>query len=101
LVPEQKFVVKRLCLMQEEAESTFLNPDSRENHLRNNFWRIDRRNAKKLLQEESICFEAIETQKWDTENFVAVDDTNSQFRFVFRHPVTIAEKIKSFQLFKN
>jgi 6-phosphofructokinase 2 len=43
----------------------------------NNFWRIDRRNAEKALQEEST-FEAIET-KWDT--VVAVDDnTNSQFR---------------------
>jgi 6-phosphofructokinase 2 len=40
----------------------------------------------KALQEESICFEAIETRSGTRENFVAVDDnTNSQFRFVFRH----------------
>jgi hypothetical protein len=86
LVPEQKFVVKRLCLMQEEAESTFLKryPDSRE-HLRN-FWRIDRRNAEKALQEESISFEAIETRSGTRENFVAVDDnTNSQFRLFSHH----------------
>jgi 6-phosphofructokinase 2 len=56
---------------------------------------------KKALQEESISFEAIETRSGTRENFVAVDDnTNSQFRFVFL-TVTIAEKIKSFQLFKN
>jgi 6-phosphofructokinase 2 len=41
---------------------------------------------KKALQEESISFEAIETRSGTRENFVAVDDnTNSQFRFVFRH----------------
>jgi 6-phosphofructokinase 2 len=51
---------------------------------------------KKLLQEESVPFEAIETQSWTRENFVAVDDnTNSQFRFVFpAPPVTITEKDK-------
>jgi 6-phosphofructokinase 2 len=51
---------------------------------------------KKLLQEESISFEAIETRSGTRENFVAVDDnTNSQFRFVFPSPpVTIAEKDK-------
>jgi 6-phosphofructokinase 2 len=39
---------------------------------------------KKALQEESISFEAIETKKWDTGNLLH-DNTNSQFRFVFRH----------------
>jgi uroporphyrinogen-III synthase len=64
LVPEQKFVVKRLCLMQEEAESTFLKR-----------YRLEGKSLavitggstgemlKKALQEESISFEAIETQE--------------------------------------
>jgi 6-phosphofructokinase 2 len=38
-----------------------------------------------LAQEESISFEAIETRSGTRENFVADDNTNSQFRFVFRH----------------
>jgi len=51
---------------------------------------------KGLLVAESISFEAIETQSWTRENFVAVDDnTNSQFRFVFpAPPVTNFEKDK-------
>jgi hypothetical protein len=55
---------------------------------------------KKAL-EESISFEAIETRS-GTRNFVAVDDnTNSQFRLFSVTTVTIAEKDKLFQLFKN
>jgi hypothetical protein len=49
LVPEQKF--KRLCLMQEEAESTFLSDiQTRGKITCSNNWRIDRR-TKKALQE--------------------------------------------------
>jgi 6-phosphofructokinase 2 len=49
-----------------------------------NFWRIDRRNAEKLYKKNQFLLKPL--TKWDTENFVAVDDnTNSQFRFVFRH----------------
>ncbi|WP_413999588.1 1-phosphofructokinase family hexose kinase [Flavobacterium sp. W1B] len=51
---------------------------------------------KGLLKRDSIPFEAIETETWTRENFVAVDDhTNSQYRFVFPAPaVTISEKEK-------
>jgi hypothetical protein len=45
--------------MQEEAESTFLKryPDSKENHWHNNFWGIDRRDAKKLYKKNQFAFE--------------------------------------------
>ena len=51
---------------------------------------------KELLKRDSIFFEAIETESWTRENFVAVDDhTNSQYRFVFPAPaVTLSEKEK-------
>jgi 6-phosphofructokinase 2 len=40
-----------------------------------------------LVQKESIVFEAIKTNKWTRESFVAVDDnTNSQYRFSFSGP---------------
>lgn len=48
---------------------------------------------KKLLKEESVPFEAIETETWTRENFVAVDDnTNSQYRFVFPAPAVNASE---------
>ena len=51
---------------------------------------------KEILKKESVPFEAIETESWTRENFVAVDDnTNSQYRFGFPAPaVTAGEKDK-------
>lgn len=51
---------------------------------------------KNILKRDSILFEAIETESWTRENFVAVDNyTNSQYRFVFPAPaVTVFEKEK-------
>lgn len=51
---------------------------------------------KNILKRDSILFEAIETESWTRENFVAVDNyTNSQYRFVFPAPaVTVSEKEK-------
>jgi hypothetical protein len=68
LVPEQKFVVKRLCLMQEEAESTFLKryPDSRKITC-DNFWRIDRRMLKSFTRR--INFLKPLKHEWDTGKF--------------------------------
>ncbi|TRX37094.1 1-phosphofructokinase family hexose kinase [Flavobacterium restrictum] len=49
-----------------------------------------------LIQKESVPFEAIATQSWTRENFIAVDDnTNSQYRFGFTGGVlTTAESNK-------
>ncbi len=48
---------------------------------------------KKILERESVFFEAIETETWTRENFVAVDDnTNSQYRFVFPAPTVSNEE---------
>lgn len=51
---------------------------------------------KNILKRDSISFEAIETETWTRENFVAVDNhTNSQYRFVFPAPaVTVSERVK-------
>jgi 6-phosphofructokinase 2 len=58
---------------------------------------------KELLEKETVPFEAIETQSWTRENFVAVDEhTNSQYRFVFPAPaVTVSEKMKIIQTIQN
>jgi 6-phosphofructokinase 2 len=51
---------------------------------------------KKILDEETVNYRAIETESWTRENFVAVDDnTNAQYRFVFPAPaVTDSEREK-------
>jgi 6-phosphofructokinase 2 len=57
---------------------------------------------KKALQEESISLKPLKREVGHGKFRCVDDNTNSQFRFVFPSPpVTIAEKIKSFQLFKN
>jgi 6-phosphofructokinase 2 len=56
---------------------------------------------KKLLQEESISLKPLKHEVGHGKT-VAVDDNNESVSFCFPSPpVTIAEKIKSFQLFKN
>jgi 6-phosphofructokinase 2 len=55
---------------------------------------------KKLLQEESFLKPL--KRRWDTENFVQLMTTRILSFVLFSvTTVTIAEKIKSFQLFKN
>jgi hypothetical protein len=99
LVPEQKF--KRLCLMQEEAESTFLSDiQTRGKITLHNNWRIDRR-TKKALQEESISFEAIETRSGTRKISLQLMTTRILSFFCFPSPLQSLKKIKSFQLFKN
>jgi 6-phosphofructokinase 2 len=56
---------------------------------------------KKLLQEESISLKPLKHEVGHGKPLQLMTTMN-QFRFVFPSPpVTIAEKIKSFQLFKN
>jgi 6-phosphofructokinase 2 len=57
LVPEQKIRCQRLCLMQEEGNQRFKAISRLEGKSGYNDLGIDRRDAKKLLQEESISFE--------------------------------------------
>jgi hypothetical protein len=52
-----------------------------ENHCDNN-WGIDRRNAKKSFTRRIRFLLKPLKREVGRENFVAVDDTNSQFRFV-------------------
>jgi hypothetical protein len=73
--------------------------DSRENHAVN-FWRIDRRNAEKALQEESISLKPLKHEAREISLQLMTTRILSFVLFSVT-TVTIAEKIKSFQLFKN
>jgi hypothetical protein len=74
-------------------------PDSRENHLHNNFWRIDRRNAKKALKNQFL----LKPLKHEVgHGKISLQLMTTRILSLFSvTTVTIAEKIKSFQLFKN
>jgi hypothetical protein len=86
--------------MQEE-ESTFLKRyQTRGKITCSNNWRIDRRNAEKALQEESISLKPLKHEAREISLQLMTTRILSFVLFSVT-TVTIAEKIKSFQLFKN